>query len=230
MLNHGDDSAIPVPAIFMFVPAMPVVVNQNTHQSLKLVNWASYTALEVIIDKAFPGYRVSADVILHFRPPAGILLASEMTADFHFVGMPPWTILLTPMSIRIECQRKRPWQQHDVTRKGLRRPNKQTEYFLQLIRGTLEPEISIVTARVYVKAKLKEAKTVNQLIKFALGPTPTLGRRQSFRVLYDRYISLKTVSFDANSFRRLNLNRPVNLVRVRKLLFSFENYIYVVTD
>ncbi|KAG7403652.1 ATP-dependent DNA helicase PIF1 [Fusarium oxysporum f. sp. rapae] len=119
MLNHGDDSAIPVPAIFMFVPGMPVVVNQNTHQGLKLVNGASYTALEVIIDKAFPGYRVSADTILHFGPPAGILLTSETTAEFHFVGMPPGTILLTPMSIRIECQRKRPWQQHDVTRKGL---------------------------------------------------------------------------------------------------------------
>jgi hypothetical protein len=119
MLNHGDDSAIPVPAIFMFVPGMPVVVNQNTHQGLKLVNGASYTALEVIVDKTYPGYQVSADTILHFEPPAGILLASETTEGFHFVGMPPGTILLTPMSTRIECQRKRPWQQHDVTRKGL---------------------------------------------------------------------------------------------------------------
>ncbi|KAL5583752.1 hypothetical protein FOVSG1_015103 [Fusarium oxysporum f. sp. vasinfectum] len=117
--SQVEGRAIPVPAIFMFVPGMPVVVNQNTHQGLKLVNGASYTALEVIIDKAFPGYRVSADTILHFGPPAGILLTSETTAEFHFVGMPPGTILLTPMSIRIECQRKRPWQQHDVTRKGL---------------------------------------------------------------------------------------------------------------
>jgi len=31
VLNHGDDSSIPVPAVFMFVPGMPVVVNQNTH-------------------------------------------------------------------------------------------------------------------------------------------------------------------------------------------------------
>lgn len=30
MLNQGDDSAIPVPAVFMFVPGMPVVVNRNT--------------------------------------------------------------------------------------------------------------------------------------------------------------------------------------------------------
>ncbi|KAM4061889.1 ATP-dependent DNA helicase PIF1 [Hirsutella rhossiliensis] len=33
--------------------------------------------------------------------------------------MPPGTILLTPMSVRIQCQRKRPWQQNDVSRKGL---------------------------------------------------------------------------------------------------------------
>ncbi|KJZ67923.1 hypothetical protein HIM_12688 [Hirsutella minnesotensis 3608] len=53
-LNQGDDSAIPVPAIFMFVP-----------------------------------------------------------------GMPPGTILLTPMTVKIQCQRKRPWQHNDVSRKGL---------------------------------------------------------------------------------------------------------------
>jgi hypothetical protein len=119
MLSQGDDSAIPVPAIFMFVSGMPVVVNQNTHQGLKLVNGASYTALDVILDKAHPGHRVNADTIIHFGPPAGILLASDTTKDFHFVGMPPGTILLTPVSTKIECQRKRPWQQNAVVRRGL---------------------------------------------------------------------------------------------------------------
>ncbi|KAL6359150.1 hypothetical protein LRP88_07367 [Fusarium phalaenopsidis] len=118
-LNQGDDSAIPVPAILMFVPGMPVVVNQNTHQGLKLVNGASYAALDVILDKAHPGYRVDANTVLHFGPPAGIVLASETTRDLHFVGMPPGTILLTPISIRIDCQRKRPWQKNDVSRRRL---------------------------------------------------------------------------------------------------------------
>ncbi|KAL8364684.1 hypothetical protein RB595_003794 [Gaeumannomyces hyphopodioides] len=98
---------------------MPVVVNHNIHQGLKLVNGASYTAVDVILDRAHPGYKVDVDTVLHFGPPAGILLASETTRDFRFVGMPPGTVLLTPMSIKIECQRKRPWQQHDVFRKGL---------------------------------------------------------------------------------------------------------------
>ncbi len=107
VLNQGDDNAIPVPAVFMFVPGMPVVVNQNIHQSLKLVNGAGYTAVDVVLDKAYPGYRVSADTVLHFGPPADILLASETTRDFHFVGIPPGTILLTPINTPIPCQRKR---------------------------------------------------------------------------------------------------------------------------
>ena len=119
ILNQGDNSEIPVPAIFMFVPGMPIVVNQNTHQGLKLVNGASYTALDVIVDKTYPGHRIAANTILHFGPPAGILLAGETARDLHFVGMPPGTILLMPISTKIECKRKRPWQQSDVTRRGL---------------------------------------------------------------------------------------------------------------
>lgn len=102
VLGQGDDSAIPVPAVFMFVSSMPVVVNQNTHQGLKVVNSATYTALNVILDKAYPGHYISADTILHFGPLAGILLASETTRDLHFVGMLAGTVLLTPISTRIE--------------------------------------------------------------------------------------------------------------------------------
>ncbi|KJZ68516.1 hypothetical protein HIM_12092 [Hirsutella minnesotensis 3608] len=119
MLRQGDDSAIPVPAFFMFVAGIPIVVNHNTHQGLKLVDGASYTAVEVILDKSYPGHRVSADMTVHFGPPAGVMLESETTKEAHFVGMPPGTILLTPMTAKIQCQRKRPWQQNDVSRKGL---------------------------------------------------------------------------------------------------------------
>jgi len=119
ILNHGDDSATPVPAIFMFVPGMAVVVNHNTHQGLKLVNGAAYKAVEVVLDKSYPGHKVSEDTIIHFGPPAGLILASKTTEDLQFVGLPPGTILLTPMSIVIPCQRKRPWQQNDISRKGL---------------------------------------------------------------------------------------------------------------
>lgn len=119
ILSQGDDSAIPVPGIFIFVPGMPVVVNQNTHQGLKLVNGARYTAMSIILDKAYPGHRISTDTILHFGPPAAILLAAETTREFHFVGMAAGMVLLIPKTIKIERQRKRPWQRGDVTRKVL---------------------------------------------------------------------------------------------------------------
>ncbi|KAM5356885.1 hypothetical protein ACJ41O_003531 [Fusarium nematophilum] len=115
----GNDSALPVPAIFIFVPGMPVVVNHNTDQGLKLVNGASYTAVEVISNKAYPGHQISADITIHFGPPAGIILESETIRDFHFVGMPPGTILLTPISVKIHYQRKQPWQKNDISLQGL---------------------------------------------------------------------------------------------------------------
>ena len=119
VLGYGDDSSVPIPSIFMFVPGMPIVVNRNTYQGLKLVNGSNYTALDVIVDDAFPGHRVSDNTILHFGPPAGIILAADSTRELNFVGMPPGTILLTPLSSKIECARRRPWQRHDVTRRGL---------------------------------------------------------------------------------------------------------------
>ncbi|EXU94802.1 hypothetical protein X797_012120 [Metarhizium robertsii] len=48
-----------------------------------------------------------------------IILKADSTKAFNFVGMPPGTILLTPLRVRINCQRKRLWQQTDCSRKGL---------------------------------------------------------------------------------------------------------------
>lgn len=79
-LGHGEDSATPVPGVFMFVPGMPVVVNQNTYQGLKVVNGASYTAVDVILDKAYLGRRVLANTMLHFGPPAKRRMISTLWA------------------------------------------------------------------------------------------------------------------------------------------------------
>jgi hypothetical protein len=56
----------------MFVPGMPIVVNRNTHQGLKLVNGDSFEVLDVILDKAYPGYRINANTLRPAgRDPAG---------------------------------------------------------------------------------------------------------------------------------------------------------------
>lgn len=119
MLSQGDDSSIPVPAVFMFVPGMPIVVNQNTHQGLKLVNGSSYTAVDVILDNSHPGHHISTDTILHFGPPTAVILMADSTKAFRFVNMPPGTILLTALSANIPCQRNRPWQSIGCKRRGL---------------------------------------------------------------------------------------------------------------
>jgi hypothetical protein len=125
MASVGDDSKICVPATFMFVPGMPVVVTKNINPGLKLVNGAKYKALEVIPDsKSFPGYQLASNIILHFGPPAGIILSSESTKKFKFDDMPPGTVLLTPTSAQIPIEKKkrakkRPWQRHEVSRRGL---------------------------------------------------------------------------------------------------------------
>ncbi|RKK74275.1 hypothetical protein BFJ71_g17294 [Fusarium oxysporum] len=53
MLGQGNDSAISVPAVFMFVLGMLVVVKQDMHQGLRRVNDARNEAVGVVLDKAF---------------------------------------------------------------------------------------------------------------------------------------------------------------------------------
>lgn len=118
MLNHGDDSAIPVPAVFMFVPGMPVVVNRTRTRASSSSTGPALLLWKLSPTRHFPDTR-SRLIQYSTLDPRGILLTAETTRDFHFVGMPPGTILLMPMSIKVECKRKRPWQWHDFTRKGL---------------------------------------------------------------------------------------------------------------
>ena len=63
ILSQDDNSAIPIPVIFMFVSGIPVIVNENTHQGLELVNDASYTAPDIILNKVQPGYHISPTIL-----------------------------------------------------------------------------------------------------------------------------------------------------------------------
>ena len=81
---------------------MPVVVNQNIYQGLKLVNSTTYTALNIIFNKVYLDYYTSTNIILYFGPPAKILLELEIIKDFYFISILPSTILLTPISTKIK--------------------------------------------------------------------------------------------------------------------------------
>jgi hypothetical protein len=103
----------------MFLPRTSVVVNENTHQGLRLVYGAGYKVLDVMLDKAYPNNRINADTVLHFGRPARILQAADSPRDFRFVGKPPNATFLVTTRTRVECQKKRLWKQANMTHKEL---------------------------------------------------------------------------------------------------------------
>ena len=48
-----------------------------------------------------------------------MMLTIYESVNCSFVDMSPGVILLTPISVKIDCQRKRPWQRTTVSRRGL---------------------------------------------------------------------------------------------------------------
>ncbi|KAF6781399.1 DNA repair and recombination protein, partial [Colletotrichum sojae] len=88
---------------------------------VKLVNGAPYTAVDIIVDPRYPAHRLSSDpdTVIHFEPPAGIILESNTTRDFDFVGLPTGTVLLTPITVKMDCCSRRPWQTTTARRRGL---------------------------------------------------------------------------------------------------------------
>jgi hypothetical protein len=82
-------------------------------------NGADYKAPDDILHKAYSSHRISVNTIHHFGLPADLILVGESMRCFNFVGMPPGAIFLTSLRLKIECVRRRLWQQHDVMRKGL---------------------------------------------------------------------------------------------------------------
>ncbi|KAF2180753.1 hypothetical protein K469DRAFT_591443, partial [Zopfia rhizophila CBS 207.26] len=69
---------------------------------LKIVNGASYIALDVIINKIYLGYYISTNTIFYFSLPAGILLIGKLIKNLYLINIPPSTVLLTLISVKIK--------------------------------------------------------------------------------------------------------------------------------
>ncbi len=52
VLRHGDDSQLPIPSLFFYAQAMPVVVIRNQFIGLKVVNGAPFKAVDIFPDLA----------------------------------------------------------------------------------------------------------------------------------------------------------------------------------
>ena len=47
-MQFGDDSQLPIPAIFPYVEGMPVIANQDKYLGLKVANGADFTAVGIV--------------------------------------------------------------------------------------------------------------------------------------------------------------------------------------
>jgi len=101
MLRHGDDSQLPTPGLFFYTQGIPVVATRNQLTGLKLVNGASFAAVDIIPDFASRTIALASDVTLHLAPPAAVLLQSDDIADLAIPGLPNGTILIKSKTVAI---------------------------------------------------------------------------------------------------------------------------------
>ena len=78
-----------------------MIINQNVAKGLKVANGCEFTAVGVIPDPRYPFSSVENGVLLHFGPPAAIILKNKDTVDLRIPGAPPGTFLLQPGSWNI---------------------------------------------------------------------------------------------------------------------------------
>ena len=101
VLRYGDDSQLPTPGLFFYAQGMPVVVTRNQLIGLKLVNGASFRAVDIFPDLASGTIALSSDVTLHLGPPVAVLLQSDDIADLAIPGLPKGTILVKSKTVAI---------------------------------------------------------------------------------------------------------------------------------
>lgn len=101
VLRYGDDSQLLTPGLFFYAQGMPVVVSRNQLLGLKLVNGASFRAVDIFPDLASGTIALTNDVTLHLGPPAAVLLQSDDIADLTIPGLPKGTILVKSKTVAI---------------------------------------------------------------------------------------------------------------------------------
>lgn len=95
VIQHGDSSNCKIPGIFVYVAGMPAVLTRNVHDGLNMVNGAEFTAVDVVPDPSFPGFRIADNITLHFGPPLAVLLTSPQVADVEIAGLPKGHVILS---------------------------------------------------------------------------------------------------------------------------------------
>jgi len=80
---------------------MPVVVTRNQLLGLKLVNGASFRAVDIFPDLASSTIALASDVTLYLGPPAAVLLQSDDIANLIMPRLPKGIILVKSKTVAI---------------------------------------------------------------------------------------------------------------------------------
>jgi hypothetical protein len=107
-IAYGDNSWTDIPGIFFYTDSIPVLTNKNQYPGLKLMNGTEFIAKGIIPgNRPNAGLRLANDTIIHFGPPAAILLESQDTQNIEIPGLPKGQILLTADRITLTPSRRR---------------------------------------------------------------------------------------------------------------------------
>ena len=83
---------------------MPVVVTRNQLTGPKLVNGATFQAVDIVPDSTFDTIALASDMTLNLGPPAAVLLQSNNIVDLAIPGLPHGVILVKSKTVAVPEQ------------------------------------------------------------------------------------------------------------------------------
>lgn len=94
-----DSSNMKVPAYFAFTKGMPVSLTENSHQGLKMVNGAEYTAESFLPNVDATAWPAGPNILVLTRPPKAIFISSKTTESFHLDDLEKGLLPIFPKTI-----------------------------------------------------------------------------------------------------------------------------------
>src|SRR5437667_11717760 len=83
-----------IPSVFVVARGMPIIVNENLYQGLKIVNGGRYVASDVILEPGQAGYDIADDITLFFGPPAAVVIDVPATLGIEIPNLPAGVMTL----------------------------------------------------------------------------------------------------------------------------------------
>jgi len=103
-LSEEDSSEMAIPSVFFFARGMPIIVNANLYQGLKIVNGGRYVASDVILEPGQAGYAIADDITLFFGPPAAVVIDVPATLGIEIPNLPAGVMTLKTETRKLDLK------------------------------------------------------------------------------------------------------------------------------